>query len=301
MGKITTLFLVGRGHWGGVYKKTIGTMKNIVLPINNIHGKDYKKGLKQLSRDSIDGVIVASATSSHYEVVSYLLKHGFRNLLIEKPLTSTLAQANKLQKLLEDIPDAVILVGHVLIYDPAYSTMKKIAYRKLGKITQINYTSLKTPPIRGSTVIRDAGSPPIYLFMDFVGEKPVKVSARALLNDNIELILEFNNGMRGIANIGSIYPQRKREIAIAGERGKLVLTEFMDPRQLLFLDNNNNKELLSFSEDTVPLEEEILEFIASIKTGKHPRTSLSQGVEVIDVIEAAEKSLKENGEFIQLS
>lgn len=298
MSKKTTLVLIGRGHWGQIYKKTINGMPGIFLPSEHIYGKDYKEGLKKTTIHDIDGVIVASTTSSHYGVASYLLTHGFHRLLIEKPLTKTSAQARKLQKLLHTVSEPVVLVGHVLLYDPAYNKMKEVAHNKLGKIVQINYSSLKTPPIKGATIVQDAGSPAIYLFMDFAHEKPTKVSARPTTYDNVELTLEFDNGLLGIANIGTIYPERKRKIIITGEKGKLVLTEFMDPRELLFIDNNNKKENLSFPTDRTPLEQELLEFVACISTGKSPKTPLSQGVDVVNIIEMAEKSLRKKGKPI---
>lgn len=297
--KETTLAIVGKGHWGQVYKKIIDEIPNISLPSQNIFGRDYREGLKKINIHDIDGVVIASTTSSHYEVASYLLKHGFNRLLIEKPLTQTYAQAEKLQKLLQTIHEARVLVGHLMLYDPAWSAMK-VASKKLGKILQINYMALKGPPIKEGTVLQDAGPHPIYLFMDIAGKKPTKVRARPTKYDNVELILDFDNKIVGIANIGTIYPERKRGIIITGEKGKLALNEFMNPRQLIFIDNNDKRKSLGFPTDRTPLEEEILEFTSFITKGKRPKTPLSQGVEVVKIIELAERSFRKKGEPVHL-
>ncbi len=290
MDKRTTLVLIGRGHWGQVYKKTIDAMPNVFLPDKFIYGRGYKEGLKKSNISNIDGVVIAATTSAHFEIASYLLRHGFVRLLIEKPLTQTYDQAKKLQKLLQTTPRARVLVGHLMLYDPAWKVMKA-ASKKLGKILQINYTALKGPSIKEGTVLQDAGPHPIYLFMDIANDAPSKISARRREYDNVELTLEFNNGLSGIANIGTIHPERKRGIIITGEKGKLTLNEFVNPRELLLTGNSGKTKSLSFPTSKSPLELEIMEFVSCI-LGKSPRVPLSSGVKVVKIIELAEESLK---------
>lgn len=291
MNEKITLAIIGRGHWGKVYKKTIDGMDNVFLPEQNIYGRNYKN-IKKTNINNVDGVIVAASTSAHYRVASFLLTHGFKNLLIEKPLTETYHQARKLQKLLHVLPGSKVIVGHTLLYDPAYEKMKKIAQKKLGKVSRINYFSLKTPPIRNSTLLQDAGSPPIYLFLDFAGKNPIKVSAKARENDNIELTLEFANGLVAVANIGSVYPKRKRGIEIIGRKGRLILNEFINPRELVFIQNSGEKETINFRANRTALELELQEFMNYITGSKKPKTPYYQGLEVVKIIELAEKSLK---------
>lgn len=294
-----TLAIVGRGHWGNTYKKTIDKMSNVLLPDQNIFGRDYKR-IKASKESEIDGVIIAASTSAHYEIASYLLKNGFKNLLIEKPLTQTYSQAKKLHKILEITPDSNVMVGHTLLYDPAYNKMKKESQKKLGKVLKFTFTSLKTPPIRNATVLQDAGSPPIYLLLDFAGRKPKTISAKPKKYDNIELTLTFDNGLVATANIGSIYPKRKRGIEIVGEKGKLVLNEFINPRLLTYINNNGMEKNISFQINKSSLELEIQEFAKCITTQEKPKTPYSQGIDVAQIIELAEKSLKKRGHVISL-
>lgn len=299
MSKKIALVIIGRGHWGQIYEKTIGKMDKIILPKENIYGKDYKN--IKTNASNIDGVIIASSTSSHYGVASYLLKSGFKKILIEKPLTQTYQQAKKLQKLLQTIPDSCVLVGHTLLYDPAYNKMKEIAKNELGEVYQINYFSLKTPPIKNATVLQDAGSPPIYLFVDFAGKNPIKVSAKPKMDDNIELRLEFENGPTAVANIGSIHPVRKRGIEIIGEKGKLELDEFVNPRDLVLTKNNNEKKYFTFPKEKTSLELEIEEFVNCLDNRKKPKTPYYSGIDVVKIIELAEKSLNEKGQSVSLN
>jgi len=123
------LIMVGRGHWGKIYEKTVRMLTlqeknngiNISLPNKNIYGKNYREDLKKINARDTGGVIIAVSTPAHYEVAAYLLKHGFHHLLIEKPLTQTSAQAKKLQKLVQTIPESLILVDHTLLLRLSYN------------------------------------------------------------------------------------------------------------------------------------------------------------------------------------
>lgn len=285
------LALVGKGRWGSVYIKTIKLIPEIVLSEEFILGKDYKKVLTKGNVKVLDGVIIASPTSTHFEVASFLLKNGFDNLLIEKPLTNNLETAQELFQLQKNYPGSSLLVGHLLLYDQGYKKMKKVASKKIGKITQINYTSLKSSPILGSTVIQESGPHPFYLFLDISVSSPKKVLAKSTNYDNILLAVNFENNISATALIGSIYPKRIRELEIVGEKGKLVLNEFINPRELVFIDKNNKRESISFPQDKNPLEMQLREFLNCIKTGRRPQTPISQGIEVVRLIEQAEASL----------
>lgn len=298
MNKSITLSLVGRGHWGSTYKKTIDKITNIELPDTLIFGRDYKNRFKKISPLDIDGVVIASTTSAHFKIAAYLLKHSFKTLLIEKPLTQTLQQAKDLAKIAQITSGTKILVGHLMLYDSAWIKMKKTA-GSLGKILQINYTALKGPPIKEGTVLQDAGPHPIYLFIDLLGE-PKKIFAKKKQFDNVELTLEYDKGLKGIAKIGTIYPKRERRLEIKAEKGKLVLSEFVSPRELVLIRKDGTRKILSFSEKKTPLELEIMEFARFIK-GKTPRVPLSSGVKVVELIELAEESLIKNSKIMQLS
>lgn len=287
MTKKITLALIGRGHWGSTYRKTIDGMTDIVLPDKFIFGRDYKEQLNKIKISEIDGVIIAATTSAHFEIASYLLNRGFCNLLIEKPLTQTLNQAKQLESIVKTIPNAKILVGHLMLYDPAWKRMKK-ASKNLGKILKISYTALKGPPVKEGNILQDAGPHPIYLFMDIL-RKPKIVTAKKKKYDNIELIFEFSNGARGSATIGAIYPYRIRGIEIEGDKGKLILNEFVNPRKLQYFYGNASNELY-FPTQTSSLEQEIKEFANCIQ-GKKPGVSISDGLEVVRIIDLAEKSL----------
>jgi predicted dehydrogenase len=288
----TTLALIGKGHWGKIYIKTINNMPHVTLPEKYIFTRDYQDKLKSISPNNIDGIIVATPSSTHFQVASYLLDNGFNKLLIEKPLTQKYSDARKLYQKYQKIKNARVMVGHVMLYDPAYPVLKKNAKKLLGKISAIHFSGLKSPPVTGSTVLLDWGPHPTYLFIDLAQSKPNQISAHKTKYDNVELTLKFKNNITATANIGTIFPERVRKIEVVGDNGKLLLNEFMNPRELLFINNQGKKTPISFPTNKTPLEMQILAFADYLTKGKKPSSSLSQGVEVIRIVESAQKLLK---------
>ncbi|MCD6454923.1 MAG: Gfo/Idh/MocA family oxidoreductase [Candidatus Aminicenantes bacterium] len=93
---------------------------------------DYK-----LVKD-VDGVIIATPTTSHYEIAAHFLEKGI-NVLVEKPVTSTYKEAEKLLKLAE-AKNSVLLVGHVERFNPAVRRLlelrKKPEYIRAQRLSQ---------------------------------------------------------------------------------------------------------------------------------------------------------------------
>lgn len=284
------LALIGKGNWGQNYIKTIGQgLKNISLPSNNIFGRDY---LKNLTKLNADGVIIASPTSTHFQVARNLIQRGFKKLLIEKPLTQTLSEALKLQKLAKESAVS-IMVGHIQLYDPAIIVMEK-NLRLVGAIKKMNYEGLKSHVrIDGTTVIQEWGPHPSYLFMHFLSRMPKKVFAERLSKDNMMLTYDFGN-INAVAKIGWTYPRKRRIFRIDGERGRLILDGSTSVKKLTFFGSDGHKKVISFSKASSPLKNEILEFASMIKNGKDARTPLTQGIEVMRLIDIAESNLQGN-------
>ena len=294
-----TLALIGRGKWGQNYINTINSgIPGIKLPSKNIFGRDYKEHLHDLSAEE---VIVASTTNTHFEVSLSLLEAGFLKLLIEKPVTQTLSEALELQDKAEALR-ALIMVGHIQLYDPAYQEM--LNKRKLvGEISQINFKGLKSNIREGVTTLQEWGPHPIYMCLDLLGRNPTSVSAILPKNsseDNIILTLDFDQ-VQATAEIGYNYPDKRREFTVTGDNGSLTLDWGGREKTLIYYKSDQPPQKLAFSTMDSPLKLEVLEFVRYIKGQIKPKSPLSQGVEVMRIIDLAEKSLEQKGKLLPLS
>src|SRR5260221_104008 len=124
--------LIGFGHWGPHYARTPpGPMGSARLAARGEPAaarlaaferqypaaRAYADYTRLLRDGDVDAVIVATPTSTHREVVERCLKAGV-HVLVEKPLASTVADAEALAALEKD-SGRVLMVGHTFLFTSA--------------------------------------------------------------------------------------------------------------------------------------------------------------------------------------
>lgn len=284
-----TLGLIGAGHWGKNFLETTRNLPHIrikyvcaktqttldSLPSEYIKTTDYKDFFKF----SLDGVIIATPASTHLQIATEFLKKNY-NLFIEKSVTATLHEAITLQELWNMYNKAVILVGHIQVYNPAYTQLKK-EVPEIGNVKELTYTGLQSQPRTDVPVIKDWGPHPVSIFLDFTGTSPNTVFAQYTSSDNIHLELEFPNNIVGKADIGWTAPKRVRRFSVIGTGGSLVI------------------DTASPIQGSTPLAEEIKEFAECIRSGCQPKTDLAQAVEIMKILELAQESANNGGRLLK--
>lgn len=99
--------------------------------------KQYADYRKLLEDKSIDAVMIATPLNSHYAVAVAAIEAG-KHVYLEKTMTYSIEEAQKLVKLLERHPKQVLQVGHQYRYTPLYYRVKEMIDKGyLGKVTQI--------------------------------------------------------------------------------------------------------------------------------------------------------------------
>lgn len=273
------LALVGKGKWGQNHIKTIKNISEAHLNPKNIKTQDYPD---LFERNDIDGVIIATPTNTHYEIARAFITNSL-NILIEKPITRTHEEALKLQGLSEE-QKVVVLCGHILLFDPGYVKLKE-SLPLIGAIKRMIFKGLQSPAREDCTALEDWGPHPIYLFIDLIGRSPKKVSSKPVNNDNFHLEFNFGEKLVGIADIGFTSPKKERQLSVIGNKGSLTLDWSGPEKELSFEDKNEGKKDISFDATKSPLELELGEFVECIKGGKKTRAPLSQGVEVMRILD----------------
>lgn len=292
----TTLALIGEGKWGKNYVRTINSLQNCVLPAKYIKTRNYEDLFAQ---KDIDGVIIATPSSTHFSVARDFLERGF-NVLIEKPLTTSYREAVLLKKM-ADKGNSVAMVGHIFLYHPAIIQMKK-QLKKIGKIMFILTESMDFGPIRTDvSSLWDWAPHDISIVINLLENFPVAVSAWAInaltpktnLHDMCFLKLSFPNNVTVIISLGWLSPVKKRNIVVVGEKGSLVFDDTQAKKLIHIVASEDKKEVFypKYSGE-LPLTAQVLEFIDSIDNKRKPKTDIDAGVAVIKVIEEAENSIR---------
>lgn len=303
---MTTLALVGKGRWGKNYINTINNLSSCVLPKKFVKASNYKD---LFAFSGIDGVIIATPSSTHFKIAKEFLERGF-NVLIEKPMTTNYKDALELSKIARKYKN-IVMVGHIYLYNPAFLRVKKLI-KSIGKIKYISTEGMNYGPIRNDvSALWDWGPHDISMLIDLLGSLPQEVSAYGLssLRPNTEfydmcnLKLKFPNDIFVFVNIGWLSPVKKRNMTIVGEKSTIVFDDTIEKKVALIQNLGINKEIKypSFAKE-FPLTLEISNFVNSVQNKKKKNSSsLKMGLNVIKVLEACEKSMKSNGKIIKIN
>ncbi|MBI2028429.1 MAG: Gfo/Idh/MocA family oxidoreductase [Candidatus Levybacteria bacterium] len=299
-----TLALVGRGRWGRNYINTIKTLSSCKLPDKFIKTTDYKH---LLIEKNIDGVIIATPASTHFQISKEFLEKGF-NILIEKPMTTNYKDALELFKLARSKKN-IVMVGHIYLYNPAFLEVKRI-FNYLGKIKYITFEGMDYGPIRADiSALWDWAPHDISMAIDLLGSLPVEVCGYGLsalrpntkYYDMCSLKLKFPKDIFVFINVSWLSRVKKRNMVIVGEKATLVFDD-TKKKKIILINNLGNKKTYypSFSNKS-PLTMEIVSFVDLIKNkGRTKSFSLKMGLDVVRVLEACDKSIQAHGKTIKI-
>lgn len=300
-----TLALVGIGRWGKNYIKTINNLPFCKLPEKFIKTKNYRD---LLAIDNIDGVIIATPASTHFQIAKEFLERGF-NLLIEKPVTTSYKDALELYKI-ADACRSSVMVGHTFLYNPAFVEVKNLV-KKIGKINYISSEGMDYGPIRSDiSALWDWAPHDISMCLELFGTLPDEVCGHGfnLVRPNTKfydaclLKLKFPNNIYVFINVNDISPVKKRTLTVVGEKDTLIFDDTSEKKISLTKNFDADKKISypSFSNSNKsPLSMEILTFVNLLKNKVTINdSSLKMGINVVKVLEACEKSIRANGKIV---
>ncbi|MCK4828659.1 Gfo/Idh/MocA family oxidoreductase [bacterium] len=130
--------VIGVGEVGSKHARIYSNLSNVkllgVCDINNQRAKNIARQFRttpfvdyQDLLGKVKGVTISTPTTLHYQIARDFLRSG-ANVLIEKPMTITLGQADRLIRLAEQ-NKLSLLVGHVERFNSVVRALKKLARR----------------------------------------------------------------------------------------------------------------------------------------------------------------------------
>jgi len=180
------LGLVGAGRWGRNYIRTIAELEDVVLARLASRAPDAAAlagdgcavaadWSELITAGDLDGVIVATPPATHADIVRAAIEADLPTL-VEKPLTTSWADAEALLALEEDrgVP---VIVDHTYLFHPGFRAMKQEA-RSLGGLQSLRTAGGNWGPFRDDVdVLWDWGPHDVALCLDLVGDRPANVEA----------------------------------------------------------------------------------------------------------------------------
>src|SRR5213078_1221104 len=258
----------------------------------------------------LDGVVIATPVRTHYRLAKEALLSG-KHVLVEKPLTASLAQAQELVTLAQ-AQGRILMVGHTFEYNPAVTELRKLVQNgDLGKIYCVEAERVNLGLFRQDiNVIWDLAPHDVSILLYLLGKKPekIKVQAHAHLQSHIEdvahLDLEFADGMNAHIHVSWLHPCKIRRVTVIGD-ARMVVYDDTNPAEMIKVYNKgadvHADPVVSYryGEITIPhidwiepLHLECEDFANSIRTGTKPRASGEVGLAVVKVLAAAQKALE---------
>jgi UDP-N-acetylglucosamine 3-dehydrogenase len=262
---------------------------------------DYRKLLDECQPDL---VTLAVPTVAHYEIALELIERGV-NLLIEKPIASTLEQGAELVDLAQK-KGVVLAVGHIERFNPAVQELRRRLQEGMaGRIYQLHAQRLSPYParIRDAGVVIDLASHDIDLMRYIMGQDIVRLYGETLKSINSDRedlfngVMRFQSGAVGVLDVNWITPRKVRRLTITGARGMFQCD--LLAQELLFFENDiapsqwdTLSVLRGVSEGNMlgiriqhyePLAAELEDFMRAVRDGVQPTVSGREGLETLRV------------------
>ena len=261
----------------------------------------------------VAGVMVATPAETHFQVGKKVLAAG-KDLFVEKPLTVNLKEGERLVQAAEKA-GRLLMVGHLLEYHPAILRLNEmIRGGDLGEIRYVMSHRLNLGKIRTRENALWSFAPhDISVILRIAGKMPFEVisTGGTYVSPNIPDItlmqMLFDSGVRAHIYVSWLHPFKEQKLVVVGSK---KMASFCDiTKELILYDQRvewkggqpvplkGDGQTVEFG-SAEPLAEECRHFIECIRTRATPRTDGKKGLEVLNLLHAAQKSLSTNGKQV---
>ncbi len=251
-----------------------------------------------------DAVSVVVPTPDHFEITRDFLQHD-TDVLIEKPMTKTLEEADELIRISEE-RGLIIQVGHLERFNPAVVALKDIVRKPMF----IESHRLSFYKGRGTdvSVVLDLMIHDIDIILNFVKSeiKHIHASGVSVISDHVDIAnarLEFESGCIANVTASRISMKNERKIRLF-QRDAYISVDFAKREINVIKRNPEHTDSIIPGMDIThlcftqgdALEDELKSFVRSVKrhepsevTGQMGRDALRIALEIMDQIRAANR------------
>src|SRR5215475_2817413 len=271
---------------------------------------------KLLGHD-IDAVAIASPAVTHYQYTKQALLSG-RDVFVEKPFTLDVRQAEELVELADKL-DRRLMVGHLLEYHPVVHRLKTlITSGELGPVYYIYTQRVNLSRIRGDENALWSFAPhDISQILYMLDMEPTDVSVRgqSFIQEGIEDVafvsLYFENRIMAHIHLSWLDPHKVRKTTIVGADKMAVFDDAEATEKLRIYDSHAEVPaartygeaiqvrfgdiLIPRVDMTEPLKLECQHFVDCVSSRVTPVSDGRDGLRVVRILEAAQRSLEQDG------
>ena len=315
--------VIGSGKWGinhvktlnkldclsGIVDQNIDVLDSIKQEYSNIN---CFANLNDAIEYGFDGFIVATPANTHFKIAKSIIESG-NHVLVEKPITTTLENAITLNELAK-LNKVNLMVGHVLLFHPAFKKIKELIDNNIVGDLQYMYSNrLNLGTIRTEENVLWSFAPhDIALFQFFSNLQPQYVNSigsdilQKGIHDTTITTIKYPKNIMGHIFVSWLHPFKEHRFVVVGSKGMIHFEDSKKGKPLMFYNKNiewkenipvpksGDSELLSF-DDELPLELELKYFINHLDGRSLDIANGDSAVDVMSIItKAANKLLKES-------
>ncbi len=333
------LAVVGLGYWGpnwirnfytlqcaqrlvacDLSTERLGHIKSIYPSVEVTQKLD-----EVLADPRIDGIVIATPVSTHYQLAKRCLEAD-KSVVVEKPLATSRTEAADLVRLAR-LRDRVLMVGHTFEYSaPVLKLRELITQGEIGDVLYISSVRANLGLFQNDVnVTWDLATHDISIILKLLGQMPESVSCqgqshyRREVEDVALITLHLPHNVIAFVHVSWLDPNKIRRTTIVGTRRMMVYDDTALQEKIRIYDRGvtvrpyyDNYGEFQYAyrygdihipriEEVEPIKQECQHFVDCIRTGATPATDGLNGLRVVAVLEAAQKSLRNGGAAVPLT
>lgn len=328
------LGLIGLGTWGKNLLRNFSNLpecevlvccdqkKEQLEKIQNIYPKfKFVQNYKEVLKDKdVDAVVIATPPDSHFEIAYQAISFE-KDVFVEKPMVLKVEEGEKLLKVAED-KKRILMVGHIMEYHSAVLKLKEyVKDGELGDVFYLYATRVNLGKVRDiENALWSFAPHDISMILFLLGKEPKTVTATGQcylqkkkgIEDVAFLTLHFDDGVMAHIHVSWLDPHKERKLTIVGNKKMAVFDDMRSAEKIWIydkgvdtkLDYNTYGEYLSLRfgdilipkiDSSEPLKAECQHFIQCVNDRNTPRSDGKDGLRILKVLEAAQRSLEKGG------
>jgi len=328
--------VIGYGHWGPNLVRNFSQIPgSSVVAICDLDAAKLERSLRLaprarttsqyravIEKNGVDAVAIATSAATHYDIARECLLSD-KHVFVEKPMCLSAEEAAALVDLARR-RGRVLMVGHLLKYHPAVVYLKSyMDSGRLGEPLYFHSQRLNLGEVRRDENAMWCLAPHDIAVANYLlGRHPVAVAAvgesylRRPVQDVVFVTLHYPDGALAHMHVSWLDPHKIRRMTIVGSKQMAVFDDMEASEKLRIYDKgvdfpngdyHSPDAALSLRVGDIfipkldpvePLRAECQHFIDCLTNGTRPETDGEEGVQVVRVLEAAERSLSDGGQVV---
>ena len=329
--------LIGYGYWGPNLARNLAETDGLELVAIADARADRRdaaarrhRGVRTcddaerlIARDDVHAIVIATPLETHYPFAKAAVERG-KHVLVEKPFVGSKAHAEELGALAEQ-HGVRLMVDHTFVYNGAVRRIRSlIDAGDLGDLLYLDSVRVNLGLLQqDSNVIWDLAAHDLSIMDYLIDARPVSVAAEGTAaggfdHENVAYVtVRFDNGFLAHFHVNWLAPVKMRQMLIGGSQ-RMVVYDDTDPGEKVRVDKGVDVDVriarrggrssspiapATCRAEVRPPRGAVAghrEFARAIAERRAPLTDAAAGIRVVTLLDAAQRSLRANGQRISL-